>query len=203
MRSSWSLLALAAALAAPAAASAPPADLSTQFQGTCVEAHPRPSAVAAAAKGWSPHEAGNGRAAWSKNGYQLTSAVQKIDRGERRTCSVSGPADPAAEAKARAWAGARAASDNGAVATYMVFDAAHDARPATADEVHDPRKAGRVSGLAVSTQNNVTTLGLATFWIDPAQAPGDRLAARDADGPTYQSTRLPTPADFHPAAGRR
>jgi hypothetical protein len=201
MRSRWSLLALAAILAAPAAANAASADLFAQFQRACVEANARPAAVAAAAKGWSQHEAGNGRAVWSKGDYRLTSAVQRIDRGERRTCSISGPADPAAAAKARAWAGAGPTTNNGAVATYRVLDAARDARPATAEDALDPDKAGRVSGLAVSTEGNVTTLGLATFWIDPSKLSGaDRLTW--PNNPTAMSISLPTPADFHPMARR-
>lgn len=169
MRSSWSILAALALLAAPAAASAEPAprvaDLFGQFQQACVHANADPDAVRSAAKGWRSTKAppGYDRAtAWSRDGYTLVSGVQKVNRGERRTCSISGPADRRAEAAAAAWAGGRAASD-GEVATYLLVDAARTPRPATAADARDPNKVGRISGVAVSTTGEVTTLGYSTF----------------------------------------
>ena len=179
MRSSWSILApiglapiglapiglaVTALLAAPAA-SAQSADLFTEFRQACVHANADPDVVRAAAKGWRAAKAPKGfdRAkAWSRDGYTLVSGVQKLNRGERRTCSISGPADRQAEARAAAWAGGRATSGGG-VSTYLLIDAAKSARPATAADARDPNKIGRVSGLAVSTAGEVTTLGYSTF----------------------------------------
>ncbi|MBO9543562.1 hypothetical protein [Caulobacter sp.] len=165
MRSTWSILAAGALLALPAAASAQQADLFSQFQQACVQGNAQPERVRTAAKGWRTVKTPQGfdRAkAWSRDGYTLTSAVQRMDRGERRTCSISGPADPRAEAAAVAWAGGRSTS-SGPVGTYLLLDAAKSPRPATQDDARDPNKLGRVSGVAVSRGDATTTLGLSTF----------------------------------------
>lgn len=165
MRSTWSILALAAVMAAPAAASAQSADLFSQFQKACVQANAQPERVRSAAKGWRYVQTPKGidRAkAWSRDGYTLVSAVQKMDRGERRTCSISGPADRRAEAAAVAWAGGHSTT-SGPVGTYLLLDAAKSPRPATQEDVRNPNKLGRVSGVAVSTEGEITTLGYSTF----------------------------------------
>jgi len=191
MRSSWSILpplALAAAvLASPAAASAQqaqPADLFSRFQQACVQANAQPDRVRSAAKGWRYVKAPKGfdRArAWSRDGYTLVSGVQRMNRGERHVCSISGPADRRAEAAAQAWAGGRSTT-SGPVGTYLLIDAAKAPRPATLADARDPNKVGRVSGLAVSTSGEVTTLGLSTFGEGQrANVPGE---FRDNDLPT-------------------
>ena len=165
MRSTWSILAVSAALAVPAAASAQQADLFSQFQKACVQANAQPERVRSAAKGWRSVRTPQGvdRAkAWSRDSYTLVSAVQKMDRGERRTCSISGPADRRAEAAAVAWAGS-ASTTSGPVGTYLLLDAAKSPRPATLEDARDPNKLGRVSGVAVSRGDATTTLGLSTF----------------------------------------
>lgn len=165
MRSTWSILAAGALLALPAAASAQSADLFSQFQKACVQANAQPERVRSAAKGWryvqTPKSLDRAKA-WSRDGYTLVSAVQKMDRGERRTCSISGPADRRAEAAAVAWAGGQSTT-NGPVGTYLLLDAAKSPRPATQDDARDPNKLGRVSGVAVSRGDATTTLGLSTF----------------------------------------
>ncbi len=183
MRSTWSILAAAALLAVPAAASAQSTDLFSQFQQACVRANAQPERVRTAAKGWRTVKTPQGfdRAkAWSRPGpggvYTLTSAVQRMDHGERRTCSISGPADRRAEAAAVAWAGGRSIS-SGPVGAYLLLDAAKSPRPATRDDARDPNKLGRVSGVAVSTQGEITTLGYSTF-----AARSSSYYSRDYDG---------------------
>ncbi|WP_454758875.1 hypothetical protein [Caulobacter segnis] len=165
MRSTWSILALTAVMAVPAAASAQSTDLFSQFQQACVQVNAQPERIRSAAKGWRTVRTPQGidRAkAWSRDGYTLVSAVQKMDRGERRTCSISGPADRRAEAAAAAWAGG-ASTTSGPVGTYLLLDAAKAPRPATLQDARDPNKLGRVSGVAVSRGDATTTLGLSTF----------------------------------------
>lgn len=165
MRSTWSILAAGTLLALPAAASAQPTDLFSQFQRACVQGNAQPERVRSAAKGWRTVKTPQGidRAkAWSRDGYTLTSAVQRMGRGERHTCSISGPADRRAEAAAVAWAGGQSTS-NGSVGTYLLLDAAKSPRPATLEDARDPNKLGRVSGVAVSRGDATTTLGLSTF----------------------------------------
>ena len=165
MRSTWSILAAGTLLALPAAASAQSMDLFSQFQKACVQGNAQPERVRSAARGWRTVKTPQGidRAkAWSRDGYTLTSAVQRMDRGERRTCSISGPADRRAEAAAVAWAGGQSTS-NGPVGTYLLLDAAKSPRPATLEDARDPNKLGRVSGVAVSRGDATTTLGLSTF----------------------------------------
>jgi hypothetical protein len=176
MRSSWSILAVAAVLAVPAAASAQSADLFSEFRQACVHANADPDVVRTAAKGWRLTKAPKGydqAKAWSRDGYTLVSGVQKLNRGERRTCSLSGPADRQAEARAAAWAGGRASS-GGPVSTYLLLDAAKAPRPATTADARDPNKVGRVSGLAVSTAGEVTTLGYSTFATSPSYFGGNQ-----------------------------
>lgn len=165
MRSSWSALAIVTALAAPAfapvAAQAAPADAFAQFKRACVDAKFKPA-------DW--HQ--DGPATWSRPApdgqHQLVMTVDKMDVGERRTCTLVGPANATADAQARAWAGQRPSGHDGDTTTYLLIDAAKKTpRTPSTEEARNWRNANRISGLAVSTTPNATRLSYASFTAKP------------------------------------
>ncbi|NQE64700.1 hypothetical protein [Caulobacter sp. RHG1] len=166
MRSSWSLLAVAATLALPALAHAAP-DPFAQFKRACVDGKAKPAAIAAAVStaegGWRQVD----RATWSRQAadgeYRLVSGVEQLEVGERRTCTLIGPANLSVDAQARAWAGQRPSAHHGDTTTYLLIDAARKPRTPSAEEASNWRNADRISGLAVSTAADTTTLSYASF----------------------------------------
>jgi hypothetical protein len=185
MRASRMLVAIVATLSTPIVAqAASPAALFPQFKQQCIDPAAKP------AKGWTRVDnlpAGlmaayggpfDRAVTWSRpapdgDSYLLVSGVQKIDGGERRTCTLSGPADANAGAQARAWIGPSAQPVVGHeddMASYLLIDARGAPRSATVEERRDSRNASRISGLAVATDADVTTLSFSSFTPTQIQA---------------------------------
>jgi hypothetical protein len=169
MRASWSVAALAATLALPTLAHAAPADLFGQFKQACVQGKAKPAAIAKIAdrSGWRQVDGSTWSRQTSQGEYRLVSAVEQLAVGERRTCTLTGPADARADAQARAWAGQHPSRDQGDVTTYLLIDATKTPRAPSAEEARNWRNADRISGLAVSTAANATTLSYASFTAKP------------------------------------
>ncbi len=174
MRSSWSAAALAAALALPTLAlptlaQAAPADLFAQFKQACVAGKAKPAAIAkiASREGWRQIDGATWSRQTSQGEYRLVSAVEQLEVGERRTCTLTGPADARADAQARAWAGQQPSGYRGDTTTYLMIDATRKPRTPSAEEATNWRNADRISGLAVSTAAHGTTLSYASFTAKP------------------------------------
>jgi len=171
------LLLVLSVAAAPISARAAQSPIFETFKHVCLDTRGAPDAVAHASADWlpadipaifnplgAPFDQATVRSA-ADGAYFLLWGAHDEAGLKRRTCNLAGTGDRAARMLAKAWIGGLkplpGSSRN--LVSYLAIETPNGRRAPSREEASDVHNAGRLIGLTIATEGNVTTFSVSRF----------------------------------------
>lgn len=164
----------------PVSAQAAQSRIFEMFKRICLDTRGAPDAVAQATVNWTPVDIPpifnplgapfdqvtvRSQAGAAEEDYLVLWGVRQEAEIKRWTCNLAGAGDKSAKAAARAWiSGVKPlpGSDQSLV-SYLAIETPNGRRAPSRDETGDLNNAGRLIGLTIATEGDVTTFSVSRF----------------------------------------